>query len=423
MRNRRSGVDIFEVIYKNDISQNYNGSGSPVLSSEYSANVTLSDCSSTDMIMSNCDLLFGLSIYAEPTKSKIIEYLCLAMDELSKIGIAGNPLWQRDTNHNCETLNHIEYWRQFGPVDATLREIVKLMEVGESQILPSFDMCQTQHPTSKTTPRGALTESSRDVAHVKMTPISIVELLMDVNQWSSAFYNIVSKATYVGALLGVEGSYNDRLHVMNAELHLPTTFVHTRECYFGRYSKQLTHNTWGVVDVSLEKFIPSSTSNFLKRPSGCLITEMSNGYSEVVWVEHVELEELQPQFTSTLAFGATRWLNSLVRYSECSQTLKPTIFESDKGVVIPESGRASLIKLADRMMKMFCGNISSSISKQWTQIDGYSGCTDVRVMVKNNEDTMSLSATTVVFTTSLWLDVSPNRLFDFLRHEDSRTKH
>ncbi|XP_029124947.1 homeobox-leucine zipper protein ROC2 [Cajanus cajan] len=72
---------------------------------------------------------------------------------------------------------------------------------------------------------------------------------------------------------------------------------------------------------------------------------------------------------------------------------------------------------------MFCANVSNTVSNPWMKIDGYTGCTDVRVMMKNNKElTMNLHATTVVFTTSLWLDVSPNQLFDFLRHEDSRTK-
>ncbi|TKY48967.1 Homeobox-leucine zipper protein HDG2 [Spatholobus suberectus] len=423
MHDSQMRVDIPDVIYKNDTSQNNNGSGSMALSTDVIMGIGLN-------MQRASDLLFGFSIYAEPTKTKIIGYSCSAMDELSKIGIAGKPLWQPQTNNRYEILNDIEYLRQFGQVDTTLREIVKLIEVGEPQNLPSFDSYLTEQPTLKTTPRVALqTESSRDMAYIKMTPISIVELLMDVNQWSSVFYNIVSKATIVGTLLGVEGSYDDKLHVMSAELHLPTPVVPTRECYFGRYSKQLSHNKWGVVDVSLDKFISSPTSNFLKRPSGCLITGMPNGYSKVVWVEHVEVDHSdldnysQQLDNSTLAFCATRWLNSLVRYSEWSQTLKATTFVADEGVRIPQTGRTSFLKLADRMMRIFCANISATTDNPWMQIPTYPGSKEVRVMVQNNmEDTATPPGTSVVFTTSLWLEVSPNRLFNFLRHENSRTK-
>ncbi|ESW21708.1 hypothetical protein PHAVU_005G093100 [Phaseolus vulgaris] len=162
------------------------------------------------------DLLLGFSIYTEPIRTGIIEHAFCGMDELSKIGIAGHPLWQRETNNGCEILNNIEYLRQFGEVDTTLREIVKLMEVGESQNLPSFDTHQTELPTSTVTPTvtpHTQTEGSRDIAYINMAPICIVELLMDVNQWSEVFYNIVSKATIVGTLVGTEGSYDNKLHV------------------------------------------------------------------------------------------------------------------------------------------------------------------------------------------------------------------
>lgn len=57
------------------------------------------------------------------------------------------------------------------------------------------------------------------------------------------------------------------------------------------------------------------------------------------------------------------------------------------------------------------------------QISSGPGSEDVRVMIKNNvEDPGRPRATTVVFSTSLWLKVSPSRLFNFLRHDDSRNK-
>ncbi|RDY07422.1 Homeobox-leucine zipper protein PROTODERMAL FACTOR 2, partial [Mucuna pruriens] len=439
MRDSQMGADNPDVFYQNDTLQNNNGNGSSAFSSEQSTNVNtpLSDSSSTDMIMSNglimhraSDLLFGFSIYAEPTKTRIIEHTCSAMYELLNIGIAGQPLWQPHTNDGYEILNVVEYSKQFGQVDPTLSEIVKLMEVGEPQNLPSFDAYQTEPPISNATLGVALQiEASRDTAYINMTPISVVELLMDMNQWSNVFYNIVSKATIVGTLLGVEGSCDDKLHVMSTELHLPTPVIPTREYYFGRYSKQLSPDTWGVVDISLDKFIPSPTSNFWKRPSGCIITEMPNGYSKVVWVEHVEVDSsllddyFQPLVAHTLAFGATRWLNCLVRYSEWLQTLKATTCVADEGVFIPQSGRTSFLKLADRMMKNFCANISATIDNPWMQIATFRGSTDVRVIVKNNlEDTLKPPGTSVVFTTSLWLEISPNRLFNFLRNESSRTK-
>ena len=83
-------------------------------------------------------------------------------------------------------------------------------------------------------------------------------------------------------------------------------------------------------------------------------------------------------------------------------------------------GRTSLLQLADRMMKTFCGNTSSSADNPWTQM---AHSPYVRIMVKNNMgEAGKPPGTSVVFTTSLWLDVSPNRLFNFLRHGNSRPK-
>ncbi|CAJ1956764.1 unnamed protein product [Sphenostylis stenocarpa] len=183
-------VHDLEVIHENETLQNNNSYGSSIFASEQFAdgNGTLLDSSSSDWFTGigvdmdrASDLLYGFSIYPEPTKSGIIEHAFFAMEELSKIGIAGQPFWQRQGNTRCEILNDIEYLRQFGQVETTLREIVKLMEVGEPQYLPSFGTYHTEDPLSIVTPTvGPQTEGSRDIAYIKMAPICIVELLMNV---------------------------------------------------------------------------------------------------------------------------------------------------------------------------------------------------------------------------------------------------
>lgn len=144
------------------------------MASEYSANTNAasSDSSSTNVIMNvglnitrASDLLLGVSIYAEQTRTKILDLARSSMDELSKIVVAGKPLWQPQKGERYETLNEIEYLRQFGQVDATLREIVKLVEVGKSKENEEEDL---------------KIESSRDTADINMSPINLVELLMDV---------------------------------------------------------------------------------------------------------------------------------------------------------------------------------------------------------------------------------------------------
>ncbi|KAK7256303.1 hypothetical protein RIF29_29744 [Crotalaria pallida] len=381
--------------------------------------------SGTNNIHRASDILFGVSIHAKPNnKAEIIDLAYSAMNELSMIGVAGKPLWQLQNHDRHQTLDNVEYLKQFG----TLKGIMKLVEVREPQSLPTDPH---ESSTSNATHNETLqVEASRDMEYIKMRPIDLIELLMDMNQWSRFFFNIVSRTTMVGTLLdGTEGSNDGKLHVFNAELHLPTPFIPPRECYFARYCKQLTQEVWGVVDVSLEKFFPSPTSNFRKRPSGCLIEGMPNGFSKVIWVEHVEAnhnqvnKQFQPLVTTGFAFGATRWLACVVRQSEWFETMKGPTLVADDGVIIPKAGRTSFLNLANRMMKTFCNDISASTRNSWMQIPSFLGSADVRFNVKNNIDEIGKPlGTTVVFATSLWVNASPNQLFNFLRHDNSRKK-
>lgn len=68
---------------------------------------------------------------------------------------------------------------------------------------------------------------------------------------------------------------------MTAEFQVPSPLVPTRESYYVRYCKQHAEGTWAVVDVSLDNLRPSPTVRCRRRPSGCLIQEMPNGYSKV----------------------------------------------------------------------------------------------------------------------------------------------
>ena len=77
---------------------------------------------------------------------------------------------------------------------------------------------------------------------------------------------------------------------MYAEFQLPSPMVSTRESYFLRYSKRMSYNSslWVVVDVSLESLTTRTNTSSIaplvrcrRRPSGCIIEDMSNGYSKV----------------------------------------------------------------------------------------------------------------------------------------------
>lgn len=74
---------------------------------------------------------------------------------------------------------------------------------------------------------------------------------------------------------------------MTAEFQVASPLVPTRESYFVRYCKEHADGTWAVVDVSLDYLRPTASLRCRRRPSGCLIQEMPNGYSKVTNIHYI----------------------------------------------------------------------------------------------------------------------------------------
>ncbi|XVF03952.1 hypothetical protein REPUB_Repub05bG0038000 [Reevesia pubescens] len=384
------------------------------------------------------DLLMAVSIGADPSKNKIIDQAIEAMEELIKMASMGEPLWLGSGNSEIETLNGLQYLREFGSFDATMEEIIRMVEMGEPQCFPSSD-CNNEFPfgnqDNATSPlkfefEPLHIEASREIGFVNMNPINIVELLMDLNQWSTIFSNIVSRTSQLGVILdSVDGSYNGMLQVMTAEFHQCTPLIPARQSYFARYFRMLSYGTWGVVDVSLENLFPYPQVQFRRRPSGCVIQEMPNGSSKVTWVEHVEVDNrsVHPIFhqivSSGFAFSAKRWIAMINRHCQWLSTSMAKSTPTDAGVLIPQAGRESLLKLAESMTRNFFMNISSSKENLWMQLPINIGAEDIRFRFGNVLVVPGKPpSNTIIFTTSLRLPIPTKILFDFLRNEHSRNK-
>ncbi|CAN1353750.1 Homeobox-leucine zipper protein PROTODERMAL FACTOR 2 [Linum perenne] len=328
---------------------------------------------------------------SESEKPVIVELAVAAMEELVRMAQAGEPLW-----NNGESLNEEEYLRSF--------------------------------PSPK--PLGLRSEASRESAVVIMNHVNLVEILMDVNQWSRVFCGIVSRAMTLEVLsTGVAGNYNGALQVMTAEFQVPSPFVPTRENYFVRYCKQQSDGTWAVVDVSLDSVRPSPVSKSRRRPSGCVIQELPNGYSKVTWVEHIEVDDVsvhdiyKPLVHSGLAFGAKRWVATLDRQCErLASSMANNIPAGDLCVMTGPEGRKSILKLAERMVISFCTGVGASTAHAWTTLSP-SGSDDVRVMTRKSMDDPGRPPGIVLSAaTSFWISVNPKRVFDFLRDENHRSE-
>ncbi|GAV85193.1 Homeobox domain-containing protein/START domain-containing protein [Cephalotus follicularis] len=344
------------------------------------------------------ELLRSVSGSVEAEKPMIVELAVAAMEELVKMAHDGEPLWVPGEN-STEILNENEYFRTF-----------------PRGIGPK--------------PLGLKSEASRETTIVIMNHTNLVEILMDVNQWSSVFCGIVSRAMTLEVLsTGVAGNYNGALQVMTAEFQVPSPLVPTRENYFVRYCKQHIDGIWAVVDVSLDNLRPSLIARNRRRPSGCLIQELQNGYSKVIWVEHVEVDDravhniYRQVVNSGLAFGAKRWLATLERQCErLASSMAINIPAGDLYVITSPEGRKSMLKLAERMVTSFCTGVGASTAHAWTTLSA-TGSDDVRVMTRKSMDDPGRPPGIVLSAaTSFWISVPPKRVFDFLRDENSRSE-
>ncbi|KAJ4778815.1 Homeobox-leucine zipper protein ANTHOCYANINLESS 2 [Rhynchospora pubera] len=330
---------------------------------------------------------------SEADKQLILDFAVTAMEELIPMAQLNEPLWIQDFNSSTEILNEIEYLRLF-----------------PGGVGPK--------------PPGLTSEASRHTAVVVMNQANLVETLMDVNQWCTMFSSIVSRAVTLETYsTGVAGNYDGSFQVMSAEFQVPTPLVPIRESLFVRYCKQQQDAMWAVVDFPLDDLRPGPTVQCRRRPSGCLIQEMPNGCSKVTWVEHVEADHwdvhdlYKPLVNSGLAFSAKRWVSTLERQCERLASVMSSNYPSGSTGIITPEGKKSLLKLADRMLANFCGNVTASPTHQWTTLSsrGDEVCVMVRQIVSNAGGILVVAA-------SLWLPIQPKRVFDYLRDGSTRTE-
>ncbi|XP_075093704.1 homeobox-leucine zipper protein HDG2-like isoform X1 [Nicotiana tabacum] len=338
----------------------------------------------------------------EAEKPFIIELAVAAMEEFIQMAQMGEPLWLPSIDRRTNFLNEEEY--------------VRLFPLGIGPKLEGFK-----------------TEASKDTAVVFMNHIKLVEILMDANKWSSMFSSIVSTAVTVDVLsTGVAGNFNGALQVIFAEFQVPFPQVPTRDCYFVRYCKRSVDGIWAVVDVSLDYLRATPTARCRRRPSGCLIQEMPNGYSKVTWIEHVEADDTaiysiyKPLLNSGLAFGAKRWIATLDRQCERLASAMATNLPDDNTTNMilggPE-GRRSVLKLVERMVISYCSGVSATEAHQWTTLSGSGSENDVRIMVRKSiNDPGRPPGIVMCAATSFWLPISPKTVFDFLRDENTRSE-
>ncbi|KAG5042000.1 hypothetical protein JHK87_005915 [Glycine soja] len=257
----------------------------------------------------------------------------------------------------------------------------------------------------------------------------------ELNRWAEMFPCIIARTSTTEVISsGINGTRNGALQLMHAELQVLSPLVPVREVNFLRFCKQHAEGLWAVVDVSIDSIRESSGAptfvNGRRLPSGCVVQDMPNGYSKVTWVEHAEYEESQvhqlyrPLLSSGMGFGAQRWVATLQRQCECLAILMSSAAPSRDHSAITAGGRRSMVKLAQRMTNNFCAGVCASTVHKWNKLNAAANVDeDVRVMTRKSVDDPGEPPGIVLSAaTSVWLPVSPHRLFDFLRDERLRSE-
>lgn len=337
-------------------------------------------------------------------RTMFLELALAAMDELVKLAQTDEPLWLRSLEGGREVLNHEEYMRSFTPC------------IGLK-------------------PNGFVTEASRETGMVIINSLALVETLMDSNRWLEMFPCMIARTSTTDVISsGMGGTRNGALQLMHAELQVLSPLVPVREVNFLRFCKQHAEGVWAVVDVSVDAIRDNSGAptfvNCRRLPSGCVVQDMPNGYSKVTWVEHAEYDESQvhhlyrPLLSSGMGFGAQRWVATLQRQCQCLAILmSSTVPARDHANTITQSGRKSMLKLAQRMTDNFCAGVCASTVHKWNKLNAGNVDEDVRYMTRESMDDPGEPPGIVLSAaTSVWLPVSPQRLFDFLRDERLRSE-
>lgn len=342
-----------------------------------------------------------LSEIEKVEKSLIIGIAATAMDELVELLHLKEPVWIKSATDGRSFIHHDSYYKLF----------------------PKANNLKTS---------SARIESSKDSGMVAVAATHLIEMLLDSNKWMDLFPTIIKEAGTIEVI--DTGDFGGYLNLMYGKMHVLSPLVAPREFIFIRYCRQLNSSTWILVDVSydfikqLEDAVPTHSRKF---PSGCMIEDISNGKSNITWIEHVEVDDkslthrlYRDLVCNCQAYGATRWIVTLQRMCEriaFSVGISMTHKHALEGVIGLPEGRRNLMNLCHRMVKNFCEELSLSDRLDFSHSSA-SNNSGVRISLHRNTVQGLPNGLILIAATSLWLPLSYEILFDFFKDEKNRAQ-
>ncbi|KAH9680021.1 homeobox-leucine zipper protein ROC8 [Citrus sinensis] len=319
-----------------------------------------------------------------------------------------------DLNLQFKGINDLEQSLMMETATNAMDELIRLMRINEPLWIkpPSSTNIERYviHPESyeKVFPRAnhfktssAREESSKYSGMVTMNGMQLVDMLLDSDKWVDLFPTIVSKARTIQVLEpGINGNRNGCLQLMHEQMHILSPLVSPREYYFLRHCQQIELGLWAIVDVSYEWPKDNiSSSHCWRLPSGFMIQDMTNGCSNVTWLEHVEVDDktqthrlYRDLICNNCAYGAERWVVTLQR------TCERLLAENSQSIHEVGGGKLDFPQLSE-------ANNSG-----------------VRVSVRKSLGHGQPSGIVVSAATSLWLPLPSHNVFNFFKDEKMRAQ-
>ncbi|XP_024632687.1 homeobox-leucine zipper protein HDG11 [Medicago truncatula] len=336
------------------------------------------------------------------TMSQVVD---AAMDELVRLVRVNEPFWVKSPNTQDGYTFHRESYEQVFP---------------KNNHFKGANVCE---------------ESSKYSGLVKISGIDLVGMFLDSVKWTNLFPTIVTKAETIKVFeIGSPGSRDGALLLMNEEMHILSPLVRPREFNIIRYCKKFDAGVWVIADVSFDSSRPNTAplSRGWKHPSGCIIREMPHGGCLVTWVEHVEVEDkihthyvYRDLVGNYNLYGAESWIKELQRMCERSlgSYVEAIPVEETIGVIQTLEGRNSVIKLAQRMVKMFCESLTMPGQLELNHLT-LASIGGIRVSFRSttDDDTSQPNGTIVTAATTLWLPLPALKVFEFLKDPTKRSQ-
>ncbi|XP_071732658.1 homeobox-leucine zipper protein HDG1-like isoform X2 [Rutidosis leptorrhynchoides] len=328
-------------------------------------------------------------------KNMFLELALNAMDELLKLGQVNSPLWMDNIEGGGEVLDLVEYGR-------------------------TFPLCLGMKP------HGYVSDASRASGMVMINSLALVEALLDANRWREMFLGVVGSSSTIDVISsGTGDSRNGVVQLMKAEIQLVSPLVPVRQMRFIRFCRQQAEGVWAIVDISVD----GGREGFISRrlPSGCIVHDMPNGCSKVIWIEHTEYDEhvvhqqYRPLLRSGLGFGAQKWISTLQRHCECIATIMSPNAAVDDSPMLSPGGKRSLTSLAQRMTSNFCAGVCATGGHKWEVISNAAEAAKIMIR-KSLNNPGDPSGAVLSATMSVWMPMPHQQLFALMLNEDLRSQ-